>query len=98
MSTIHDKPGAGWNRINPHNYFTKYFKKNEVGDVVQQEKKSTTPHQFEEDHIYLMTMTYIKAVCLKSNKRKFVIQCVMDEYEESNATIQGRHPKLTVQR
>jgi hypothetical protein len=41
-----------------------------------------------------MTMRYINAVCSKSNERKFVIQCVMDEYEESLATIQARHPKL----
>jgi hypothetical protein len=38
-----------------------------------------------------MTMKNIKAVCSKSNKSKFFIQCVMDEYEESTAT---RHPKL----
>ncbi len=65
-----------------------------MGDVVQQEIKSTTPQQLEEDHITLMTMRYIKAVCSKLNERKFVIQCVMDEYEESNATIWARHPKL----
>ncbi len=41
-----------------------------------------------------MAMRHIKAVCSKSNERKFVIQCVMDEYEESNATIQARHPNL----
>ncbi len=41
-----------------------------------------------------MAMRYIKAVCSKSNEWKFVIQCVMDEYEESNSTIQARHPKL----
>jgi hypothetical protein len=93
MSTIYDKPGAGWNKINPDNYFTSYFKTNEMGDVVRQEK-STTPHQFEEDHINLMTIRYFKAVCSKSNERKFVIKCVIDEYEESNATIQARHPKL----
>jgi hypothetical protein len=57
-------------------------------------KKSTTPQQLKEDHITLMTMRHIKAVCSKSNERKFVIQCVMDEYEESNATIGARHPKL----
>ncbi len=62
--------------------------------VMWYKKKSTTPHQFEEDHINLMTMRYIKAVCSKSNERKFVLQCVMDEYEESNATIRARHPKL----
>jgi hypothetical protein len=45
------------------------------------------PHQFEEDHIDLMTMRHIKTVCSKSNERKIVIQCVMDEYEEINATI-----------
>ncbi len=57
-------------------------------------KTTTTPHLLEEDHITLMTMRHIKAVCSKSNKRRFIIQCVMDEYEESNATIQARHPKL----
>ncbi len=31
-----------------------------------------------------MTMRNIKAVCSKSNDSLFVIQCVMDEYEESN--------------
>jgi hypothetical protein len=41
-----------------------------------------------------MAMRYIKAVCSKSNERKFGIQCVMDEYEESNATIRARHSKL----
>jgi hypothetical protein len=58
-----------------------------MGDVVQQEKKSTTPHHLEEDHINLMTMRYINAICSKSYERNFVIQCVMDEYEESNAPI-----------
>ncbi len=38
MSTIYDKPGAGWNGVNPDSYFTSYFKSNEMGDVVQQEK------------------------------------------------------------
>jgi hypothetical protein len=38
MSTIYDKPGVGWNRVNTHNYFTNYFQTNEMGDVVQQEK------------------------------------------------------------
>ncbi len=39
-------------------------------------------------------MKNIKAAPSKSNERKFVIQCVMDVYEESNATIQARHLKL----
>jgi hypothetical protein len=41
-----------------------------------------------------MTMRNIKAVCSKSNEKSFVIQCVMDEYEESNATIPARYLKL----
>jgi hypothetical protein len=41
-----------------------------------------------------MTMRNIKAVCSKSNEGIFFIQCVMDEYEESNATTKARHPKL----
>ncbi len=87
MRTIYDKPGAGWNRIDTDDYFKNYFKTNEMGDVVQQEKKSTTQLQFAQDHIQLTTMRNIKAVCSKSNKRSFVIQCVMNEYEESNSTI-----------
>jgi hypothetical protein len=93
MSTIYDKPGAGWNRIDTDNYFKNYFKTNDTGDVVQKEK-STSPQQFEEDHIQLMTLRNIKAACSKSNERSFVIQCVMNEYEESNATIWARHSKL----
>jgi hypothetical protein len=38
ISTIYDKPGAGWDRIDPDNYFASYFNTNEMGDVVQQEK------------------------------------------------------------
>jgi hypothetical protein len=57
-------------------------------------KKSTTQQQFEQDHIQLMTMRNIKAVCSKTNEKSFVIQCVLNEYEQSNATIQARHPKL----
>ncbi len=38
MSTIYDKPGAGWNRIDTVDYFKNYFKTNEMGDVVQKEK------------------------------------------------------------
>jgi hypothetical protein len=72
---------------NTGDYFTNLYQTNEMGDMVQQEKKATTPQQFEEDHINLMTMRNSKAVCSKSTERKFVIQCVMDEYEESNATI-----------
>jgi hypothetical protein len=91
MSTIYDKPGAGWNRNNPNNYFTNYYQTNEMADIVRKDKKSRSPQQLEKDHINLMTMRFIKAVCSKSNEKKFVIQCVMDEYEESNATIQARH-------
>jgi hypothetical protein len=58
MSTIYDKPGAGWDKIDPDNNFTSYFKTNEMGDVVQQEKKSTTPQQLEEDHITLTTIRH----------------------------------------
>jgi hypothetical protein len=94
MSTIYDKLGAGWSIIDSDNYFTNYYQTNEIGNVVQQEIKSTSPQQFEEDHITLMTMRHFKAVCSKSNERKFVIQCVMDEYKESNATIRSRHQKL----
>ncbi len=45
-----------------------------------------------------MTMRHIKGIlklfAQKSNERKFVIQCVMNEYEEINATIRARHQKL----
>jgi hypothetical protein len=38
MSTIYDKPGAGWDRFDPDGYFTSYSKTNEMGDVVQQQQ------------------------------------------------------------
>ncbi len=38
MSTIYDKPGAGWNITDTDDYFTNYYQTNEMGDVVQQEK------------------------------------------------------------
>ncbi len=38
MSTIYDKSGAGWDKIDLYNYFTRYFKTNDMEDVVQQEK------------------------------------------------------------
>jgi hypothetical protein len=38
MSTIYDKPGAGWNIIDTDDYFTNNYQTNEMGDVVQQEK------------------------------------------------------------
>ncbi len=39
MSTIYEKHGAGLNNIDTDNYFTNYYQTNEMGDVVQQEKK-----------------------------------------------------------
>jgi hypothetical protein len=50
----------------------------ETGDVVQKENKSTTPKQFEEDHIQLILMRFIKVVQTNSNERLLFIQCVMD--------------------
>ena len=46
MSTIYDKPGDGWDRIDPDDYFTSYFKTNEMGDVVQQEKNLQQPNSW----------------------------------------------------
>ncbi len=34
MATTYDKPGAGWDNIDPDDYFKSYFKTNEMGDVV----------------------------------------------------------------
>jgi hypothetical protein len=38
MSTIYDKPGAGWDKIDPDDYFANYYQTNKKGDLVQQEK------------------------------------------------------------
>jgi hypothetical protein len=63
MATIYEKPGAGWDKIDPDNYFTSYFKTNEMGDVVQKKKIYNTTT------ITLMTMRHIKAVCSKLKER-----------------------------
>jgi hypothetical protein len=58
MSTIYDKPGAGWDIIDPDNYFISCFKTNEMGDVVQQEKIYNTTtvgrksHYFDDNEAY----------------------------------------------
>ena len=75
MSTIYNEPGAGWDRIDPEDYFTSYFKTNEMVDVVQQEKIYNNTTTVGRDHITLMTMRNTKTVCSKSNERKFVM-CV----------------------
>ncbi len=51
MSTNYDKPGAGWNRIDTDNWFKNYFRTNEMGDVVQQEKNL-------QDHNSLKRITF----------------------------------------
>jgi hypothetical protein len=38
----------------------------------KRKKRFTTPQQFEEDHIQLMTMRYIKVVQTNSNERAFL--------------------------
>jgi hypothetical protein len=58
MSTTYDKPGAGWDKINPDDYFISYFKTNEMGDVVQQKKIYNTTtvgrgsHYFDDNEAY----------------------------------------------
>jgi hypothetical protein len=42
MSSIYDKPGAGWNGINTDDYFKNYFKMSDTGDVAQKEKVYNT--------------------------------------------------------
>jgi hypothetical protein len=44
-----------------------------VGDVVQQEKKPTTPQQLEEDHITLMTMRHLKLFTQNQTKVFFLL-------------------------
>ncbi len=94
MSTIYDKPGAGWNRINTDNYLTNYFKTNETGNVVQQEKNLQHHNCLKRITLIWWQWGILKLFAQNQMKGIFFIQCVMDEYEESNVTIQERHPKL----
>jgi hypothetical protein len=58
MSTIYDKPGAGWDRIDPDNYLTSYFK--QIKWVMRYNKKkiyNTTTvgrgsHYFDDNEAY----------------------------------------------
>ncbi len=93
MLSIHDKPGAGWNQINTDNYFKNYFKMSDTGDVVQKEKSL-------QHHNSLKRITFnwwqwgILKLFEQIQMKGHFFQCVMNQYEESNATIQARHPKL----
>jgi hypothetical protein len=65
MATIYDKPGTGWDKINPDNCFTSYFKTNEMGDVVQQEKNL-------QHHNWCCLRVFVSLDTEKSGKNCFV--------------------------
>jgi hypothetical protein len=58
MSTIYDKPGAGLNRIDPDDYFTSYFKTNEMRCGTTRKKIYNTAtvgrgsHYFDDNEAY----------------------------------------------
>jgi hypothetical protein len=60
-SRIYDKPGAVWSKI-ILTIILKIISKGVTMVMRYKTKKTTTPQQFEEDHIQLMTMRFIKVV------------------------------------
>jgi hypothetical protein len=58
METIYDKSGAGWDRINPDDYFISYFKTDEMGDVVQEEQIYNTTTIRRRSHYFDDTEAY----------------------------------------
>jgi hypothetical protein len=63
MSSIHQKPGIGWDRVNTDNCVNT----GRTDEGPRREVMMTTSHQYKEAHIQLMTMRKIKVTTQKSN-------------------------------
>ena len=90
MTSIYDKIGEGWEKINRKKYFTS-------GDIREDEAKQsvmTTSHQFEENIIILQTLAQIKKISTGKNLRKFRLRCFVKNFERGNDTIRKRHKAI----
>jgi hypothetical protein len=67
---------------------------NETGDVVQRERNLQHQNSLKRITLIWWQWGILKLFAQNQMKGNLLIQCVMDEYEENNATIQARHPKL----
>jgi hypothetical protein len=91
MSTIYDTKGEGWSKV-PN--VERYFHSDNPRDDNIAQVPITTSHQYEENHILLMTVCEIKKIVLGKNLQKFWMRCFMKNYEQGNNAIRKRHPTL----
>ena len=90
MTSIYDKIGEGWEKINTKKYFTS-------GDIREDDAKQsvmTTSHQFEENIIILQTLAQIKKISTGKNLRKFRLRCYVKNFKRRNDTIRKRHKAI----
>ncbi len=78
MSTIYDTKGEGWRKV-PN--IERYFCSDNPHDDNIAQAPITTSHQYEENHIILMTLFEIKKFVLGKNMQKFRMRCYMKNYE-----------------
>ena len=90
MTSIYDKIGEGWEKINRK----KYFRSGDVREDEAKQRVMTTSHQFEENIIILQTLAQIKKISTGKNLRKFRLRCYVKNFERGNDTIRKRHKAI----
>jgi hypothetical protein len=84
MTSIIEKQGSGWDKINAN----EFFKCSEV--YRREDVNMSTAKEYEECNIVFSTMHSIR----KTVKKTYEIQCVMDKYQVSNHSVRERHPGM----
>ena len=90
ISTIYDKKGDHWDRVDPK----RYFRSGDPRCDNARQSSMTTSHQYEENIIILQTMSQIKKIITGQNLRKFKIRCHLKHYDRGNHSIRKRHKTL----
>ena len=82
MTSIYDKIGEGWEKINRK----KYFRSGDVREDEAKQRVMITYHLFEENIIILQTLAQIKKISLGN----FRLLCFVKNFERGNDTIRKR--------
>jgi len=87
MSSIYDKQGEGWDKIN----MKKYYRSGDIREDEAKQRLMTTSHQYDENIIILQTLAQVKKISTGKNLRKFCLRCFVKNFEHSNDAIRKRH-------
>ena len=90
MTSIYEKRGEGWDKIN----MKIYFRSGDIREDEAKQREMTTSHQYEENIIIMQTLAQIKKISTGKNRRKFRLRCYLKNFERGNDTIRKRHKTI----